>query len=358
MTRKVIYRLPPYVARIANPHYIADTGSNSPPNYAPYKLVSLGNYPLGVYQVNADGLLGGTFQAIDSTNTSITLLHPGPTGDYPAKSDNTVMDINTYQFAYQPYLSTDALTYRNFNEKAYDPYVYDYDAYPGQDSVQFERISVTKNVYYTRGQINTGTNSFNYRLGNPMLHNGIMMVYGSTSIYLPDLPGIRNPNFTDPTGLGIVDASTISRIQGRYLIVITDRQGFGGEFSYQIYPQPPASCNFEITIDPIGLQPPDIVENQIWSSGVAVTVTYDSLYRTSTGPGNSIILPYNNTMPSDTQPVTIVVPEEVQNMAYRFYVPGTGPVEFDLYRGLDIAPSGELLSSDLIPANLIEMLIR
>ena len=185
-----------------------------------------------------------------------------------------------------------------------------------------------------------------------------MSVYGYAVVYLPELPGITEEKFQDPTGLNIVAASDLDKIKGRYLVVISDRQGFGGKFSYQVYPPLPTASNASIVVEPIGIQPPDIIESERLSSGVTITITYDSLCRTQTGPGCSIVLPYKNNLPSRTQPVTITVPPEVQATAFRFYVPGSAPVPFDLYRGLAIAPAGQLMPPNHLPANLIEVRTR
>jgi hypothetical protein len=357
MSRTVTYRLPPWVGRADNPHYV-DGGEI---NYAPFKLVSLGDYPLGIYQVNSNTSFGGSYQAVSSTNNSVTLKQNGKPGVYPAKTQAAGLDINTFQFAYKPYDQPRGINYNNVNEKLYDPFIYDYDAYEGQNTVEFSQIEIKTNVYYTTGQIpNQYSDRYpvqKYTAGDNF-RNGIMSVYGYAVVYLPELPGITDRNFQDPTGLDIVAASDLDKIQGRYLVVISDRQGFGGRFDYQVYPPLPAASNASISVEPIGIQPPDIIESQRLSSGVTVTITYDSLRRTQTGPGCSIVLPYRNDLPSRTQPLTITPPVEAQTSAFRFYVPGSAPIPFDLYRGLAIAPAGTLLPANQLPANLLEIRTR
>jgi hypothetical protein len=358
MSRKVTYRLPPYVKTAVNPHYI----SNGEINYAPYKLVSMGNYPLGIYHVNSINSFGGSYQAVDSTNTSVTLQYNNNPGTYPDKTPHdTVLDINTFQFAYKPYDHPRGLTYININERLYDPLIYDYDAYKGQDTVEFNQIEISTKIYYTIGQI---PNQFSdrypvekYKAGDTF-RNSVMSIYGYAVVYLPDLPGVTDEKFQDPTGLNIVERADLDKIKGRYLIVIADRQGFGERFRYDIYPPLPVSSNASIRIEPIGIQPPDIIESERLSSGVDVIITYDSLYKAQTGPGNSIVFPYNNELPSSTQPLTITPPVEAQATAFRFYMPGSAPVPFDLYRALPIAPRGELMPNNVLPANLIGITVR
>lgn len=357
MSRKVTYRLPPRLELVANPHWIP----GGEINYAPYKLVSLGDYPLGIYHVNSIDSFGGSYQAVESTNTSVTLQYNNNPGTYPAKTRNAGFDINTFQFAYKPYDQPRGLNYNNVNEKLHDPFIYDYDAYEGQDSIEFNQIEIKTDVYYTTGQIpNQYSDRYpveKYTAGDTF-RNGIMSVYGYAVVYLPELPGITEEKFEDPTGLNIVARADLDKIKGRYLVVISDRQGFGGRFNYQVYPPLPISSSASIRIEPIGIQPPDIIESERLSSGVTVTITYNSLYRAQTGPGRSIVLPYNNELPSRTQPLIIHPPAEARARSFRFYVPGSAPVPFDLYRGLPVAPAGELLPDDALPANLLEIRIR
>ncbi|NBW58537.1 hypothetical protein EBR43_12350, partial [bacterium] len=90
----ITYNLPPYVELVDNSHYyggdskvpldlnynldydktklflslnLTPTPNNGP--YAPYKLKSLGNYPLGMYSISVPNNLiySGTFEVVDST---------------------------------------------------------------------------------------------------------------------------------------------------------------------------------------------------------------------------------------------------------------------------------------------------
>lgn len=357
MSRKVTYRLPPRLRLVSNPHYVP----GGEINYAPYKLSSQGDYPLGIYYVNSNTGFGGSYQAVDSTNTSVTLQYNINPGIYPAKTRDAGFDINTFQFAYKPYDQPRGLNYNNVNEKLHDPFIYDYDAYEGQDSIEFNQIEIKSDVYFTTGQIpNRYSDRYpvqKYTQGDPF-RNGIMSVYGYAVVHLPQLPGITEEKFQDPTGLNIVAAADLDKIKGRYLIVISDRQGFGGRFDYEVYPPLPVSSGASVRIEPIGMQPPDIIESERLSSGVTVTFTYNSLYRAQTGPERSIVFPYKNGLTSRTQPLTITPPAEAQAAAFRFYIPGSAPVPFDLYRGLPVALAGEQLPANVLPANLIGMRTR
>lgn len=344
MSKIVTYRLPPYVTLVDNPHY---TGGDT--SYAQTKLQSLGNYPLGTYTVHSNAVFGGAREAIASTNNSITLLYPDGTSFYPAKTSVDFMDINTYSFAYTAYNEDPATEIGCSRELLYNPYIFDFDAYEGQDSTQFNQIEAVATVNYTIGIIPETGNP--YTPATPFT-NCVMPVYGHLVVQLQDLPGFTEDTFVSDLDSAILPNDSLTSLRGRYLIVINDIEGFGGKFNYDIYPAFPNDRKMEIRVATVGNVAPSII-NKANQSGKTFTFTYDSLYRNDTGPGVSVVFPFHSNVTSLHQPVLITLPSGSQSSAFRFYR-GTRDVDFDLYNNTEMPLQGDEII-DAVPANFIRI---
>ena len=348
--RLITYNLPPYVERIANPHY--ESGDAM---YAEYKLRSLGDYPIGTYTVGGHSSFTGSFIASASTNTSVTLIHPGLPTDYPAKETVEFMDVNEYEFAHTSYGRTQSLDpaglYRGqSNETKYDPLIFDYDAFPGQDTASYNiyeiATTLTFNVAYAAdpGKL--------YYPGDS-IEDTITSMWGYEIAYLPELPGFDENDVADPTIIDLIPVSTRDQIIGRYLIVMSYQYGEG--FSYDIYPPLPINRNVDIRIESFGPDEPDVTNGYAHPSGKIISVRYDSLYSATTGPGFGIVLPYKKkrNFVSTTLPVLISCSDLSDDLAYRFYTNNALP--FDLYRGTGIPLQGTPIADKTLPANLKEI---
>jgi hypothetical protein len=228
------------------------------------------------------------------------------------------MDVNTYGFAYKEYDFKITSALGISGEAAFDPYIFDFDAFEGQDSVRFNQIEIVTDVLYSTT--------------HPQ---------GYAVIYLPDLPGFDQDNIQDPSGVGLMTASSLSKTLGMYLIIIAGTQG-SSDFDYTIYPDLPNDRNAEVLATSLND-----------AAGAKITITYDSLYLADTGPGVSAVYPFRKDLPSTTQPVLITLPQGSRTSAFRFYR-GDRAMDFDLYGGADVAPQGDLIQN-AIPANLIEI---
>ena len=275
MSKAVTYRLPPYVDLDYNPHY---TGGDT--NYAPIKLRSLGDYPLGVYTVHTDGSFGGQYTAVSSTNNSVTLVYPGGAGNYPAKRTNDFMDVNTYGFAYKEYSSKTAAVMGISGEAEFNPYIFDFDAFEGQDTARFNQIEIVTDIMYGASHIpNWLTPSMLEQLqhrGQPLVISELNL-YGYAVVYFPDMPGFDRDRIQDPTGVDLLTASSLSKLAGMYLIIITDLDGVGGQFDYRVYPDFPNDRNVDVLVETIGPVIPNI-NNQDVLSGARLTVTLSLIH--------------------------------------------------------------------------------
>ena len=353
MSLAVTYRLPPYVERVSNLHY----HGGGVERYAQYKLRDLGAYPMGSYTVTGvNNKFNGTFKAIDSTNTSVTLSYHVNPGVYPAKDllhREQFMDINRFEFAYRAYDRGND-TWRGIsNERQYDPAVFDFDAASGQDTAAYTGIEVIEPIIYTK--------VINHR------------VYGYAIIRLDQLPGYTTVPTQDPSGLNLAQMSDLDQIIGRYLVVINDIQNTDGSFTWNIYPTPPANRNLDITFTHlIDENPPDIISTDQYHfppindragvafskpviSGSQIIVRYNSMYAAVTGPGSGRVHPYRSNLISKTKPGLMILPTEALNVTpYRFYYTG-GKEPFDLHRNLNYQPTGTLLPYNYAPTNLLKI---
>jgi hypothetical protein len=346
MKRDVIYRLPPRVQVIPNPHYIfgGDT------NYAPYTLLSLGPYPVGTYQIDSNTSFGGSYVVTETTDTTIRIHYTNTPGDYPVKTVDNIMDPNIYQYAYKPYAPPVILG--NSSEKQFNNDIYDYNAAASSNNI----IASSTLVSYLAGYIPNYLNPTRlpgtiYYPGQPY-PGGVMQLYGSAVVYLKGLPGFPEESLIDPTGVGIIPRSQLASTKGRYLIVVHSVEGFIGEPSLSIYPNLPNDRNVSISYTVEGTPPPDIIEGYHDPMGVRVDITYDDLFHGTTGPGHSLIFPYLDTKPSLTQPLIIHLPHDANHGSMRFYsnsFNGSRFIPWDINTG--ISPVGNLLPVRAIPAN-------
>jgi len=335
MSIAVTYRLPPYVTTVANPHYDLFRG------YATLKLQDLGNYPIGKYRVEGvSTTFNGVFQAVSSTNDSITLSYQSNPGRYPAKNVNTdfPFDVNNYEFAYKPYERGNDVWRGIANESQYDEYIFDFDTRPGQDTSNQTTIEIVEPIIYTK-QIDD-------------------RVYGYAVVRLDQLPGFTDVPTTDPSGLDLAQVSDRDKIVGRYLIVASDIIGDGGDFQWEIYPSMPFGISIDISFSQLPDEnPPDtiLVENgHPVLSGRQVIIRYDSLYTAQTGPGYGRVFPYRVNKSSRTKPAIITLPDNVEYSPYRFYTDNT-EILFDLYGDYLPPVSPAFLPQNKVPGNLIKI---
>lgn len=338
MSIAITYRLPPYVARVANPHYNPNDG------YAQYKLQDLGNYPLGIYTVNGiNGLFNGRVHAVSSTNNSVTFLYRTNPHVYPAKDPKYhygFPDINNIEFAYKPYERGTDIWRGRANECQYDPLIFDFDAGTEQDTAIQNTIEVVEPIVYSR-----------------ILDNRI---FGYAIVRLDQLPGFARVPQSDPSGLGIVPASDLDQIVGRYLIVISDDlMGDGSSTTWEIFPNLYQGATIDISFSHLVDENPSnittVERGHPIVSGLQIIVRYESLYSASTGPGFGRVYPYRFKKTSKTKPATITLPDGMQYSPYRFYTNSTS-IQFDLYRGLGLPPaSPTYLPENVVPANLLRI---
>lgn len=336
MSLAVTYRLPPYVARVANPHYDPFGG------YAEYKLQDLGNYPLGIYTVNGvNGFFNGNVHAVSSTNDSVTFLYRINPGTYPAKDPNHnygFLDVNNIEFAYRPYERGNDVWRGVVNERQYDPLIFDFDAGVEQDTAIQNTIEIVEPIIYS--------------------HILADRIFGYAIVRLDQLPGFTAVPETDPSGLDIIPASDLDQIVGRYLIVINDDiAGDGTNMSWNMYPNVP--FHTDISYSPLDVANPanvtTVEHGHPIFSGLQAIVRYNSVYSASTGPGYGRVYPYRFKKTSRTKPATITLPAGIQYSPYRFYTNSHDKL-FDLYRGLNVPPaSSTYLPENTVPANLLRI---
>lgn len=338
MSIAVTYQLPPYVARIANPHYQLDRG------YSPHKLKNLGNYPLGVYNISGvNNLFNGNVPALSSTNNSVTFLYNTNPGNYPAKDltyNYGFPDINNIEFAYKPYDQGNDVWRGLANEGQYDPLIFDFDASAEQDTAVQDTIEVVEPIIYSR------------IIGN--------RIFGYAIVRLDQRPGFTSIPASDPSGLGIVPPSDLAQIVGRYLIVINDTvMGDGTNMLLNIYPTISVGSTLNIGVSNLEVNNPaniTTVENgHPIFSGMQVIIRYYSLYSASTGQGFSIVYPYRFKKTSNTKPAIITLPAGAPASPYRFYTNSTS-IPFDLLRGLSVPPaSSTYMAENVLPTNLLRI---
>jgi hypothetical protein len=357
MPQIITYNLPPYVELVDNPHFNGyvnqlpddvnynldydrtkkflslnlQPGTNNS-SYAPYKLQSLGNYPLGMYTISVPNNLiySGTFEAVDSTNTSISLNYTNNiTETYPQKVKDEYMDVNIYSFAYKKYPMSPNPGGTIPFEKFYDRLVYDYDARPWQNTTSFIRHHVVETIYF-RKQYN---NSF---------------IYGHCVAHLPDLPYNTRNAISDPTNLKLIPYSERTAMVGRYFILIKKMLN-SNVIDCTFHPSLPQGKNLEVWIEPIAGGAHNI--NGVPSGeGAKVNMIYDGFFRSETGTGSSIVLPFIKNKSEDTQPALITMPEGSNYGAFRFYSGAKRSKDFDLYRNLTIPAAGTVINK-AIPCN-------
>jgi hypothetical protein len=350
MSISITYRLPPNIERVENPHY----DPYGTEQYAPYKLIDRGNYPMGVYTVSGVGLYNGSFRAVRTTNESVTLLYRTiPNAPFPVRSLDLpapVMDVNQYSFADRPYSKGNDEWRGISNEQLYDPAVFDYDAYEGQDTAVYSTIETVVDIAYT------------------IEHSG--RVYGFATMRLDQLPGFKGIPIgdawyagADPHAITVPPGSVNDTILGRYLIVISSSmsdQSLDHEPSYSIYPPLPERYDLSMTWthlpaeNPPGL--PTVVHGQPKIAGKRLIIRYDSLYTAQTGPGFGKIFPYHTRVQSKYTPAVLTLPRNHScNLPYRFYQ-GNYTKPFDLHRDLAIPPLGDtILPANHIPGSLVSI---
>jgi hypothetical protein len=336
MPKSVTYNLPPYVALVDNPHY---NGSQSILNggdlsnlYAPYKLKSLGNYPLGSYTISVPGneFYSGTFLAIKTTNTSITLEYPNLIGSYPTKTYDTFMDVNSYSFAYKKYpLSRLYGGFAPF-EKYYDLLVYDFDANSWQNSTSFVQHHVVKQIYF-QGIV---PNSYSY---------------GHIVAHFPELPFNKTHAVPDPTGFEVIPYSERTALEGRYFIFIKKNIG-SNKIEYNFFPPLPKNKNIEIWLEPIQGSKYHLNKGIERGSGVNLNIIYDGFFWSDGGFGSGIVLPAIKNRSSSRQPALMTMPEGSDYGAFRFYSGAKRSKDFDLYKTLSIPPTDTVIEN-AIPCN-------
>jgi len=357
MSKLVTYNLPPYVTLINNPHFNGYVGAV--PNqvmrsqipislmsndttvdrrhvlYAPYKLKSLGNYPKGKYTVVVPGnsSYSGTFRAVATTNTSVTLAYP-KLGNVPysVKRSDNYMDVNSYSFAYKSYpKSQNPGGFAPF-EKYYDPLVYDFDANGWHNSTSFIQHHIIKHVYF-RGKI---TNSY---------------TYGHDIVYLPELPFNGLNDISDPTELDLVPISERTALKGRYFIFIKKMPN-SNQIECEIFPELPKNKNVEIWIEEIEGSEIYPINGSNRGSGAKINILYDGFFWTKSGVDSGLVLPAIKNRSNNTEPALITLPEGSDYGAFRYYSGRKRIKDFDLYRTLNIPPVGTVIEN-AIPCNIL-----
>jgi len=350
MSISITYRLPPNIERVVNPRQEA----LGPEQYAPYKLIDRGSYPMGSYTVTGVGLYSGTFRSVRTTNESVTLLYRTiPNTPFPARNQDlptAVLDVNQYSFAHHAYAPGCDAWRGVSNERLYDPEVFDYDAYEGQSTAAFSTIESITDITYSSKT--TGR------------------VYGFATIRLDQLPGfydipIANNWYagSDSHPIVIPPGSVNETIVGRYLVVISasiSDQLLDTVPSYSIYPPLPTRDDISITWTHLPAEnPPNlptVVHGQPKISGKRLIIRYNSLYTAQTGPGFGKIFPYRNQLPTKYVPAVITLPANNScNLPYRFYQ-GSYTEPFDLHRGLSLPPQGDtILPVNTVPGSLLSI---
>lgn len=350
MSISITYRLPPNIERVRNPHF--DRFSNA--RYAPCKLIDRGSYPMGIYTVAGVGLYNGSFRAVRATNDSVTLLYRTiPNTPFPARSQDLptdVLDVSQYSFADHAYVPGCDEWRGISNEQRYDPVVFDFDAYEGQDTAVYSIIETVVDITYTIEDQDR--------------------MYGFATMRLDQLRGfVETPvdtswrAGTDPYPVVIPPGSVNETILGRYLVVISNSQSdtnLDSEPSYSIYPPLPGRYDISITWshlpaeNPPGL--PTVAHGQPKISGKRLIIRYNSLYTAQTGPGFGKIFPYHNKRPTKYVPAVITLPANNScNLPYRFYQ-GTYTEPFDLHRDTQLPPLGpEILPANTVPGSLVSI---
>jgi hypothetical protein len=355
MSQIITYNLPPYVELVNNPHYNGDISANiqldsssnismfsasaissAEPNnlYAPYKLKSLGNYPLGMYTISVpnEKYFSGTFEAVESTNSTVTLMYPDTLPNpYPRKTQNLFMDVNEYSFAYKKYPKSPKFGGFAPYEKFYDSLIYDYDAFPWNDSVSCFRHHFTKNIYY-RGIV-------------PGLY-----MYGYDQVHLPELPYNSLHDIPDPTGHGLIPYSERTSLEGRYFILIK-KTLLSEKIDIEFYPPLPDVVDLQTWAEPIKGSKFHPINNINRGEGAKVSLLYDGFFWSSTGPSHSIVYPALRNKRNNTEPALISLPEGSNYGAFRFYLGRKRSKDFDLYRNLSISPIDTTLDN-FIPTNI------
>jgi len=352
---QITYNLPPYVELVNNPHYtggvfgapsqIIPNSSNIspfalPPTiinqqtsiYAPFKLKSLGNYPLGQYHISVanNTNYSGTFQAIKTTNTSVTLRCPVISEPYPIKSQDQFMDVNSYSFAYKKYpLSNLPGGFSPF-EKYYDLLVYDYNCEGWKNSTSFVQHHIVEDIFF-RGKV---ANSYEY---------------GHSVIYLPELTFNTKHAIADPTGLGLIPYSERTSLEGRFFVLIKRMPG-SKQIDYQFFPELPVGKNIEIWIETIEGSSKLPINGIRRGSGARLNIIYDGFFWSNGGLDSGNVLPAIKNRKSEKQPALITLPEGSNYGAFRFYSGAKRSKDFDLYRTLTIDPVGTVINN-AIPCN-------
>jgi len=352
---QITYNLPPYVELIDNPHY---TGSvfGSPPQivtnssnispltvtlpindqqksiYAPFRLRSLGNYPLGQYQISVPNntRYSGTFNAIKTTNTSITLQCPSISETYPIKSQDQYMDVNSYSFAYKKYPFSYLPGGLAPFEKYYDLLVYDYNCEGWKNSTSFVQHHIVENIFFL-GKI---PNSYEY---------------GHSVIYLPELPFNVKRAISDPTGLKLIPYSERTSLEGRFFVLIKRMPG-SNQIDYQFFPELPIDKNIEIWLEPIEGSSKRPINGIRRGSGARLNIIYDGFFWSNGGFDSGTVLPAIKNKKSEKQPALITLPQGSNYGAFRFYSGTRRSKDFDLYRNLLINPAGTVINN-AIPGN-------
>jgi len=339
---QITYNLPPYVKTVKNPHasVIAPIDSNLTSNdkipnpYADYKLKSLGNYPMGVYSVNfpVPTPYSGDFEAISTTNTSITLLYPNNiTQSYPSKTENTYMDVNCYSFAGNQYPYAGWAGGKIPFEKYHDPLVYDYDAYEWTNSISFVQHHIANRIYF-KGKVEN------------------LYIYGYSTIFLPELIyNTRIDNVPDPTNLSLIPNSDRRAIRGRYFVFVKKMLD-SNEIQYEFLPKLPSDKNIEIWISNLNNEEKFI--SNTTDSGIILNILYDGFYWSKTGPGYSIVLPAVKNKKNNTQPALISLPLGSDYGAFRFFSGRRRKKDFDLYRSIPNIQNVDVINN-AIPGNIL-----
>ena len=356
MTRRVTYRLPPYVRVVDNPQY-----TGGPTNYARYKLESLGNYPIGqYYYVEIEGEYGGYYLAVESTNTSVTLEYRKVIRRFPLKTQEPdFMDISEYEFAYAAYPETANLINGTSNQRLYDPDIFDYDAFETTPGYGIERLTVETDVYY-----DVGLRPDYYQYNKPevifrpktQFETSIMRVFGSANIYLPDMPGFDDDVTEDISQDKLVDRNLLSGVKGRYLAVVKGLQGFDDP-AIEIYPEFPIDRNVVVSNVAVGIDPPDIIPD-FRRSARKITITYNSLAKVPTGPGHSAVLPFRKKLGSGRRPLLVTLPENAATIGLKFYRrhPDIEYKPFDFVGPFTPRPVGGIaIPANTVPAEFVNV---
>jgi hypothetical protein len=300
--------------------------------YAPYKLKSLGNYPLGDYIIRVpDNLFySGTVTAVKTTNTSVTLEYPKLYGKYTPKANDDYMDVNCYSFANKKYPKS-----RNFGgfapfEKYYDPLIYDYNVFGWMNEISFIQHHITQSIYF-QGKV---SNSY---------------IYGYSMVYLPELPFNNEHAIPDPTGLGLIPYNQRTSLEGKYFVFVK-KMISNDQISYEFFPPLPNNKNVEIWIDLIDGSTQKPINGVNRGSGVKVNILYDGFFWTDGGLDSGIVLPAIKNKRSTHQPALLTLPDGSDYGAFRFYSGKNRKKDFDLYRTLNVPESGTVINN-AIPCN-------